>query len=117
MTLPEFLGALQTADGNAWCSPPGLGTGWKVKSIRSGLGRRVLVEHDGALAFARNLKHVHCKDCRGECIHCHCSECVWWAEVDGRSGPRATPEQIQALLAKLRNFELGRLAPVVALDD
>ena len=121
MSLSEFLVALEAADGSSFCSPPGLGGTWLVKHIRSGLGRHVLVPYDGIIAFARNPKHGVCQNCariRGsECTHCNCTTCIWQTEVDGRSGPKVTPEQVAQLQVKLRRFQIGRAkAPVVALD-
>lgn len=119
-TLPEFMSALATADPDAFCNPPGMGRGWKVKHIRSGLGRRVLCEYDNIIAFARNPKHGCCEACarmRGsECSHCRCSTCVWQREVDGSGGPRASRDQMARLVAKLKAFQIGR-KPVIALDD
>ena len=120
MSLPEFMAALATADPEAWCNPPGLGRGWKVKHIRSGLARRVLVEYDGIIAFARNPKHCCCQNCarmrNAECEHCNCSTCVWEHEKEGRGSARVTRAQVGVLLAKLRTFQVGRKA-IVSLDD
>ena len=119
--LARFLEALQSADGDGFCSPPGLPGTWRVRHVRSGLARRVLVEYDAIIAFARNPRHGVCQNCariRGaECDHCRCSTCVWEREVDDRSGPKATPEQVAQLQAQVRRFQIGRAkAPVVALD-
>jgi hypothetical protein len=120
MSLPEFMAALATADPDAFCNPPGMGRGWKVKDIRSGLGRRVLVECDGIIAFARNPRHGCCEACarlRGsECQHCQCSTCVWQREVDGKGSSRVTRAQMAVLIARLKTFQIGR-KPVVSLDD
>lgn len=111
-----FRAALEAADSNAYCSPPGLPGTWKVMHIRSGLGRRVLVEYDGILAFARNAKHVACKDCRSGCVHCHCSQCVWEAEVEERSSPQVSRERVMALTLRLKNFEMGKRPLLGGLD-
>jgi len=119
MSYSEFIEALKTADGEAWCSPPGLGRGWKVKHIRSGLARRVLVPYDGIIAFARNPKHGVCENCTGKrdvCTHCQCSTCVWEREVEGRGSGKVTAAQMAQLRARLETFKFGRRAPVVALD-
>jgi len=120
VSLAEFMAVLETADADALCGPPGLGQGWKVRHIRSGLTRRVLVPYDGIIAFARNPRHGCCEACarmRGsECKHCQCSTCIWQHEVDGKGSPRVTREQVAVLLAKLQTFQFGR-KPVVALDE
>ena len=119
MGLAEFMAALATADPEAFCAPPGMGSGWQVRHIRSGLGRRVLVEQGDVIVFARNPRHGCCEACarmRGsECGHCQCSTCVWQREVDGKGSPRVTREQMGVLIAKLKTFRMG-VAPVVSLD-
>jgi hypothetical protein len=122
--LAAFLEALNHADGDSFCSPPGLGGGWRVKHVRAGLDRHALCVHSSGqiLAFSPyTTKHGACEACTSRkgaiCTHCACGHCAFDRLCAEHGGPKATREQVQALLAKLRNFELGRRAPVVALDD
>lgn len=107
--LALFLKALERADANELCSPPGLGGLWRVKHVRSGLARRVLVEYEGIIAFARNPRHGACESCRGRkgsqpCDHCNCSTCVWEHEADERGGRLADPAKVRALVRRMQAF-------------
>jgi hypothetical protein len=122
--VTEFLAALNHVDGDAFCTPPGLGAGWRIKHVRIGLERHVLCIHSSGqiLAFTPySLRHGACEACSSRkgaiCTHCSCGHCAFDALCAEHSGPKATKEQVVRLLAKLKNFELGRRAPVVALDD
>src|SRR5712692_5631365 len=100
--LTAFLTALEQVDPDTLVSPPGLGGLWRARHIKSGLGRRVLVEYDGIIAFSRNPHHGACQGCSGRkrdiCTHCNCSTCIWERETDEHGGKPVTRAQVDALL-------------------
>ncbi len=121
--LDAFHEALNHADGDAFVNPPGLGRGWRAKHVRAGLDRHVLCVHRSGEIFAfspYSSKHGACENCASRkgaiCDHCRCGHCAFDRLCAEHDGPKATREQVQALLGRLRSFEIGRRAPVVALD-
>jgi hypothetical protein len=123
--VTEFLAALNDADPNAFCNPPGLGGGFRVKHILNGLERGVVDVHSSGLGFClvQPKNHAVCRECasskmRSFCTHCRCEMCLWERLCDEHSGPKATPAQIARLRAQIRLFQMGRKPVVtVSLDD
>ena len=122
------MAALASASDEEFCSPPGLGGVWRVKHLRSGLARGVIVRSDGIIAFVRNPHHGLCENCaahakrggRAECTHCNCSTCIWEREVEEKGGPKVTRAKMQELAARLRAWSIvgpQTAAEVPLLDD
>jgi hypothetical protein len=121
--LATFLEALKTADGETFVNPPGLGRGWRAKHVRAGLERHVLTanRYGDGLCYAQFPKsHGACQGCaqrRGAiCTHCACAMCQFDRMTDEHGGPPVTRAHVESLRAQLRDFQIGRRAPVVALD-
>jgi len=119
--LVAFLEALETAEPNAFCSPPGLGGGWRVKHVRSGMARKVLVVHHSGEILAYQIPNTHgvcpeCKARRTPCEHCNCAMCAFDREISEHGGKPVTKEQIAQLRAKIAAFQFGQPKPVVRLD-
>jgi hypothetical protein len=63
--------------------------------------------------------HGACDNCvakRSPCDHCACSTCSWDHASEERGGGPVSRAKVEALMAKLRNFEVGRKTPVEVLD-
>src|SRR5438093_9660625 len=94
--LTEFLEALATADPSALCSPPGLGSLWRVHAIRAGLQQKVLVVHrtGKGLAFAPNPSSHRARDCR-------CGHCLWEYTASEPNSPPVSKAKVEALVRRL----------------
>ena len=66
-----FLEALEAAEPEDWCSPPGLKGPWKVRWIRKGLESGALVVHNSGQCIAMKHGPEH----RGG--PCPCALCRW----------------------------------------
>jgi hypothetical protein len=122
--VEAFLEALKYADGEAFCVPPGLGGGWRVKHVRTGLERHVLCVHSSGqlLAYtAYSSKHGACQNCAGRkgaiCAHCNCAHCQFDRLTSEHGGNLATREQAARLRAQIQQFQFGRRGAVEALDE
>jgi hypothetical protein len=112
--LIVFLEALPLMDDAQFCWPPGLGGGWRVKHIRSGLQRGVLVVHRRGthLAYAALPDEHKAKGCR-------CKTCHWERQADEREGSgMVTREQAQRMRTEILTFQFGQVSKprVEALD-
>jgi len=108
--LGQFLEALPTADPSVLCSPPGLGSLWRVRAIRAGLQQNVLVVHRSGkgLAFAPNSSSHRARDCR-------CAHCLWEYTASEPNSPPVSRERVMALVLRLQAFQMGR-SPEMSLD-
>lgn len=124
--LTAFLAALPMADENAYCSPPGLGGGFRVKYIRRGMERGVIVVHHTGLGLAIQEPTTHgaCGFCKGRkgsqpCDHCACAMCAFFHQNDERASPRVSQTRMVELARRLKTFSFAAPVPVSApaLDD
>src|SRR6266581_58798 len=109
--LARFLEALPAADPSALCSPPGLGSLWRVRAIRAGLQQNVLVVHrtGKGLAFAPLPSSHRARDCR-------CAYCLWEYTASEPSSPPVSKAKVEALVRRLQAFQMGR-QPEMSLND
>ncbi|MFI4977562.1 MAG: hypothetical protein ACHQC8_02625 [Solirubrobacterales bacterium] len=110
--LIVFLEALPTAADEEFCSPPGIGGLWRVKHVRSGLARGVLVVHHRGthIAFApfppNHRKHP-----------CSCVNCYWEREADEHGGNAVTRQQAQRMRVEILSFQFGQVRPRIEAFD
>src|SRR5437762_9302211 len=105
--LARFLEALPAADPSALCSPPGLGSLWRVRAIRAGLQQKVLVVHRSGkgLAFAPSPSSHRAKECR-------CGHCLWEYTASEPNSPPVSRERVIALARRLQTLQMGQSAEV-----
>lgn len=123
--LTAFLEALPHCLDDDFCSPPGLGGGFRVKYIKRGLERGVLAVHwtGLGLTIVQPSKHgvcAHCASRKGTtCTHCACEMCSWFRQTEQLASPRVSRERMVELARRLKTFTFGTRQPVSApaLDD
>src|SRR2546426_2957315 len=105
--LQDFLEVLKAADGNEFCSPPGLGGLWRTRFIKTGLEKGILVIHHlgRGLAFAPDPID-HKADKNG--FRCACKTCVWLWQAGEPDSPPVSRARVIALRERLRYFQIGR---------
>jgi hypothetical protein len=125
--LVAFLEALPQADPETFVSPPGLGGTWRVKFIREGMEKGVVVVHWTGMGLAIHQPKAHgicpecaaAKDSRTICNHCACDMCVWFRHTDELNSPRVSPERIRELAQRMKAFRFAQ-APqrtTISLDE